>query len=734
MNIKIKNVTNTILGCLGVIVMVSTTVMAHEGATFVDIADGDGAGIDYRRVESPRNTIFDALKEKPAFSFEDILSTPLKSRGAPGIAILDFDTDGDLDIYVTNGPGVANSLYSNQYNETGAVEFIDVGVESGIGADSQDSSGVCFGDIDNDGDDDVLVLGTCEANRLFENQGDGTFDAITANNPIGGGNRCSTSCSMGDINNDGLLDVVVANTYTNWDHQLGIFAEPFALNEHNQLYQNMGNNRFVDVSVSSGLQDTRGFAPGLEGSPTITWAIAMVDYDLDGDIDIVQADDQAAIPPEAQGGINRGYIHIFQNDGAGHFSDVTVEAGTNKPGFWMGLGFADLNCDGHMDIFGSNFGDYSTTDPDALGQSASRWFLGMGDGRFSDPGVGNGLVASVFGWGNGLFDYDNDGDYDIIYHGGLDVGTTVEASNPGVVLKNHKCSANFTYDADAVSETDHQRRTVHGVAVGDFDDNGFVDIVSVSNFDIPESVPLDPFPLDFDSPFDDAAFVQTFTPIGPSEAVFNGYEFHDGTLSVEINEGNRNNWVKVELLGTKDIIEGGSVNRNGAGSIVYFTPHRGATSMRPIVAGSSYASQHAMESIFGLRNARKGVLEVLWPGGVRNRLYNVRRGDRIRFPEIPCSYDSKSQGVFEYWHCVSDALGDLQSQNMITSSEKAHFLAVRSERILHTDIISVENLGNKSVGAACDLIFLSAVLTGVSKICLVFMNSQCVSSCHAVPA
>lgn len=126
----------------------------------------------------PYKAIFDCLKQKSlnpetTYTISDAIATPEKSDGAPGVALFDYDKDGDLDIYVTNGPnmrpdGVAqngsNSLYSNQLVESGAVRFVDVANGAGVAAAGQDSTGVCFGDIDNDGDHDLLVLGRAEPN------------------------------------------------------------------------------------------------------------------------------------------------------------------------------------------------------------------------------------------------------------------------------------------------------------------------------------------------------------------------------------------------------------------------------------------------------------------------------------------------------------------------------------------------------------------------------------------
>lgn len=124
-----------------------------KNITFRNIATDVNSGINYERVESLRNTLFEEIKQQPVFTFpEDAINTPILPSGMPGVAVLDYDNDSDPDIYVTNGPGAANSLYSNQLNETGQLTFVDVAQQAGVTATEQDSSGVSIGDIDNDGD------------------------------------------------------------------------------------------------------------------------------------------------------------------------------------------------------------------------------------------------------------------------------------------------------------------------------------------------------------------------------------------------------------------------------------------------------------------------------------------------------------------------------------------------------------------------------------------------------
>ncbi|MEM7052807.1 MAG: CRTAC1 family protein [Acidobacteriota bacterium] len=662
---------HSLRGCLiaAALVLVPCIAVADGGVTFENIAEGDGAGIDYRRVPSPRIAIRDASTLLSPIANADFRSvrtnsTPQKGRGNPGVVVFDHDGDGDLDIYVTNGPGADNSLYSSQLEETGTITFVDIGGPAGVGAFDQDSAGACAGDIDNDGDQDLMVLGTGEPSRLFENQGDGTFIDISATAGVSDLARYSVGCSFGDIDNDGYLDVVVANTYDTWDHRIPVFTigPTYELMEHNELYRNRGDNTFEDVSASSGIEEVSNMPDA-----AFTWAIAMVDYDLDGDIDIVSADNQGGAPQDVSE--ERGYNRIFQNDGTGQFTDVTFEAGLNIFGGWMGLDFGDLNCDGSMDFFSTNLGYLGGGQP-------SRWFFGNPDGTFTDPGVGD-LAMTPFGWGVSIFDYDNDADSDIVYHGGVDLFSLLIEDNPGTLLRNEgDCSGTFTWDDGAFS-TNHKVRTVQGVAVGDLNQDGFEDIVSVSNYDVVENVFV-PFAgvvlPPFGSPFDDVAgFEVGFDPgVNPGFQTYIDPVLEDGTLSVEINSAdNGNGWVEVQALGTVDLTRKGSVNRDAVGAVVSFTPADGAPSMRPIVAGSSYSSQDSLAANFGLGSAHYGTVDVLWPGGVRNRLYYVGDGESILFPEIPCSIDEPSFG--RYFKCVARSMRDLRRNHVLDRHERRRF-------------------------------------------------------------
>ncbi|GAB4194910.1 MAG: hypothetical protein Tsb002_26880 [Wenzhouxiangellaceae bacterium] len=670
------------------LMMTMTANANHAGGqiTYTDIAANPASGLDYERTPSDVNAVWESMKQQDIYTAQDVLLTPTKPRGIPGVAIFDFDNDGDEDIYVTNGPGTPNSLFENQFRQTGVVSFVDVAGEANVAAIDQDSTGVCFGDTDNDGDHDLYVLGREEPNRFFENIG-GSFQEITSASGLGAGNNTGSTCSFGDVNNDGLLDVVVANLFHDTSNRIPIMMHNTDhLLQDDQLFINAGGNVFVDESASSGIHT----------GPGISWAIALVDYDLDGDVDLFTANDQGSRNPAKTGGIDAGVMRLHRNDGTGKFTEVTEDLAGGRFGAWMTIAFGDINSDGYMDVFGSNIGDYFAQAAIPLidfvpdhGDWDSGWFLGNENRTFTFPGVGDELVTVPFGWGGDIVDYDNDGDLDIIYHGGWENGPFVDASNPGAILVNDG-QGNFGRDAVALANsTNHSRRTVHGVAMGDLNGDGFVDVVSASNADWPQAAPLIPYFENaadiFGSPFDvDAFLMPTFTPVDPTDLfqgfTWNGIELENGSLSVELSSGNSNRHASIRLIGTAGITSKGSVNRDAIGAVVTFQPRGGKPVMKPIVSGASHASSHSLTMNLGLGSAQRGTLEIVWPGGVRNRLFDVRRGEVLAIPEIPCSYDDTSNGFRNYLHCVRDAIDELVDADVVSRGFGARLLrsAIRS--------------------------------------------------------
>ncbi len=649
-------------GALGLLLAVPSAAL--PGITFEDIAADGGAGLEFSHAPGARyQFLLDALANGSIDVPTEYFPAPFKPNGVPGVAIFDYDGDGDLDLYATNGPGAGNALFANQLADSGHLQFVDVAHEAGVDLVANESQGVCFGDIDNDDDKDLLVLGFLGTHHLFENNGNGTFDDITALSHVTGQNLNGVSCAMGDIDNDGLLDIAIANAF-DFTHQFAITTEPFIHNQPNLLYHNDGNNTFSDVSVSSGIRSKVLFP---EHPADLTWSISMVDYDKDGDVDIFLGDDMRSA------GFSDTLLRLYRNDGTGHFTDFTGNAHLDVVGSWRGLAFGDLNCDGRIDIFATNLGDFiffpGSVPP---GTFSTVWFLQQADGTFHRQAL-NSLVTIPNGWGNSMFDYDNDGDLDVVFYGNQDSPLFWDVSNPGVVMENTgSCSGNLQWDTNAIPQGRHTRRIVEGLATGDLNDDGFDDIVSISSFNVPEDSVLAPdFTSETGSPFDVTALaVYTTTPTSdPNTFHHEGDLGIPGSLAVEISSGNGNNWAKVNLVGTVGITSLGQSNRDGAGAVVSYTrPLANNTTKsvtKPIGGGSSMLSQGSLELTLGLGTGRRGLVEVLWPGGTKNRLYGVRLGERVGFPEIPCSYDASWRTTGDYISCVVTSLDEIRDEGLI---------------------------------------------------------------------
>ncbi len=491
---------------------------------------------------------------------------------AGGVAVFDYNNDGNLDIFFANGADIrtlekSSPKYFNRlFENDGKGNFKDVTEKAGLKGLGF-SNGVAIGDYDNDGFKDIFV-GGLHANRLYHNNGDGTFSDVTEKaglNKLGSqyGPLWSVGGAWVDVNNDGLLDLFVTN-YMAWDISTekpcemrpGVhdYCHPkFYAPTPNQLYLNKGDGTFQDISVESGLQDHPGKGMGA----------GVADFDLDGLMDIFVTNDKM-------------YNSLFHNLGKGKFKEIAFNAGValSQNGQFisgMGVDFRDLDNDGYPDIAFV-----------ALQNETFPLFRNLGKQGFADVTDASGMTrlsTSMAGYSPTLADFDNDGWKDLfVSRGDVEAvprsGAEIDQHNTVFRnLGNLKFTA-LTEEAGFTSQLPSRHR---GAAVGDFNGDGKLDLV-VSSLGAPAEIWIN------DSP---------------------------GT----------NHWLALELEGTKS-------NRDGIGARIKVVAG-GAAQYDQVVFAAGYASSSAGPTHFGLGpHATAERVEIRWPSSITQELKDVA-GDRI---------------------------------------------------------------------------------------------------------
>lgn len=462
-----------------------------------------------------------------------------------GQAWADYDGDGWLDLYLTTGKG-ANKLYRN--NGDGTFNLSPLADQVALA--EHDSSGAVFADYDNDGWPDLYVVGRKE-DVLFHNDNGQGFSAVTVQAGIDD-SGAGKSASWGDYDGDGYLDLYVAN----WSCIPG--CPPPREGDRDHLYHNNRDGTFTDVSQLLGYH--------LHGAGFVA---AFVDYDNDGDQDIYLVNDQFVSPVGNK---------LWRNDGPGCggwcFTEVSKEAGANTRVMGMGLAVDDFNADGWFDFYFTNVG------PMTLLQS-------RGDGTFENVAepAGVALDRKAIGWGATSLDYDNDGRRDI-YLALMDT-SGLTPFNP---LFRNNGDGTFT-DLGPLSGAGDPGPGL-GLALADYDRDGWVDIV-VGNYD----------------------------------REYRLYRNQGARLSPE------QRWLTLKLVG------GGRVNRDAVGSRVTVTTTDGWRQMQEVRAGGTgVGGGSALELYFGLGEAEVESVEVRWPDGSRqthdgltsNRAYVVGYDGSVR--------------------------------------------------------------------------------------------------------
>src|SRR6266478_5814525 len=508
----------------------------------------------------------------------------IEAKGS-GLAFFDYDQDGWLDIYLTNGTRLdatwpegkapTSRLYKNNRDGT----FTDVTEKSGL-ARTGWQTGVCVGDYDNDGWDDLFCCFWAH-NILFHNNGNGTFTDVTKKAGVYDEKvRWGAGCTFLDYDGDGHLDLFVCN-YIRLDPDkapsptdplcqwkgIPVMCGPRGMpGDTNVLFHNNGDGTFTDVSEKSGI---------LKPGPKYSITAVSYDFDNDGWPDIyVAVDSQPSI--------------LFRNNHDGTFTDVAVIAGVaySENGHeqaGMGIGVADYDCDGWFDIFKTNFSD-----------DTCNLYRNNGDGTFTDVTFPSGIAVNsrYVGWGCGFLDYDNDGWADLMQINGHvypeitghDVGQTYK--NPRIVYRN--MGNNQFKDVSAVMGPGiSEHFSSRGAAFGDYDNDGDVDVLVLNMNDLPSLLR------------------------------------NDG--------GNKQNWIKIKLVGTK-------CNRTAIGARVRVVTGDHAQ-IDEVHSGSSVMSQGDLRLHFGLGRAQAvDLIEVKWPTTQKierftqvkaNQIFTIREGSGI---------------------------------------------------------------------------------------------------------
>jgi hypothetical protein len=500
-----------------------------------------------------------------------------------GVAFYDYDNDGWLDIFLVNGSRLegfpagqepTSHLFKNNRDGT----FTDVTLKAGL-ARAGWGQGVCIGDYDNDGYEDLFVSYYGKS-VLYHNNGNGTFTDVSEKAGVAGkGTRWGTGCAFIDYDRDGHLDLFVAN-YIDLNLATAPVPEsgpclfkgvmvacgpPGLPGAKNILYHNNGDGTFTDVSESAGITRSTG---------TYGLGVLTGDFNNDGWPDIYVANDSTASA-------------LYQNLKNGKFEDVAIIAGAalspdGKPQAGMGVAAGDYNHNGALGIVKTNF----------AGDTHSL-YLNDGTGSFEDTTFSSGLGINTkyLGWGCGFIDIDNDGWLDILICNGhvypeVEQLVTEAAYSQRKLLYRNLRNGRFEDVSMKAGPGITSQSSARGCAFGDFDNDGDVDVVINNVNDYPELLRC------------------------------------DSTLN--------HNWIKIRTIGTKS-------NRSGIGARLRCTSGAGKDQMQQIDevrSGGSYFSQNDLRIHFGLGKADKvSSLEIRWPNGAMEMLKDVPANQLIYVKE-----------------------------------------------------------------------------------------------------
>ncbi len=511
----------------------------------------------------------------------------LETMGA-GVAWIDYNRDGFLDAFFVNS-GYTPFFHPEKppqpalYRNNGDGTFTDVTQQAGIRADGTFFFGVAVADFDNDGYPDIYMTGYRHS-VLYHNNGDGTFTDVTAKAGVGDDGAWATAAGWFDYDRDGKLDLLVAN-YVQFDvdHPVSCgenkpgyraYCHPDSFSGASpRLYHNNGDGTFTDVTVKAGLVNNDGKS----------LAVVLADFNNDGWPDIFIANDT-----------QRNFLYLNNRDGT--FRDVSYTSGAGfseegKPEAGMSADAADVRNNGLYDLYVSH-----------LDFQLNRYYRGNGDGTFLDATIPSGLGQTNFlnsSFGARFFDFDNDGWRDLLVINGH-ILDNIALYHPSVAYAEEKKLYRNIGGGRFVDATKTQDagfrvpRVGRGLAVGDYDNDGWLDFLVNNN--------------------------------GEDAQLFR----NDGGMRPGARQ---NHWLGLHLIGTKS-------NRDAIGAAIKLIAGD-FVSHDLVKGGMSYCSAQDPRIYFGLgKHARVDTVEITWPSGAREEIHGLAANQIVTIEE--------GQGVTPY--------------------------------------------------------------------------------------
>ena len=497
-----------------------------------------------------------------------------------GVAAGDYDGDGWVDLLVTPDSLAPNRLFRNQGDGT----FVDVAVEAGVALPGNSARSALFFDYNGDGRLDLIFARSdfIKTPRLFKNLGNGVFSEVTETTGL----SCEWqvfSIAAGDYDLDGDQDLY------------------FAINDlgknSGHLWRNNGDGSFTNQAAEAGIGASEDFDFNLEFTPSFA------DVNNDGYPDLLIVSD-----------FNNTQLYINNRDGT--FANATTDVFTDEGG--MGSAIGDYDNDGDLDWFVSSIWDPAQIPEKPWGvSSGNRLYRNNGEGVFEDATDEAGVRVGFWGWGSTFADFNNDGILDLFHTNGfVDPNGPIFQTDPARFFVGSE-SGVFSERSEAVGLNDTGMG--HGVACFDYDHDGDLDLFIANSIEPPRL-----------------------------------YR-NDG--------GNALHSIRVRLLSN-------GANTQGVGARVHaINPATGASQMREVGAGNNFLSQNPGVVHFGIGADASRTVDIVWPGGVRMRFFDVKAGALLKAVRLPVSYDDQELSFYQYFYQINQSLKDYLAGNRLNQAE-----------------------------------------------------------------